>query len=54
MNKAKTFKLGMSSTCSINWRSKLTHSDLTPGLLLVVVPPGKDSENIINTHMTTV
>lgn len=53
MNKAKTFKLGVvSSTQSINWRSKLTHSDLNSSLFLVVVPPGKDNENIINTHET--
>lgn len=26
--------------------------DLDPGLVLVVVPPGKDNENITNTHVT--
>lgn len=48
MNKAKTFKLGVvSSTQSVNWRSKLTHVDLNSSLFLVVVPPGKDNENKI-------
>lgn len=47
MNKAKTFKLGVvSSTQSVNRRSKLTHVDLNSSLFLVVVPPGKDNENI--------
>lgn len=48
MNKAKTFKLGVSPTCSAGGASL----DLNPGLFLVAVPPGKDNENIINTHMT--
>lgn len=53
MNKAKTFKLGVvSSTQSVNWRRQLTHSDLNSSLFLVVVPPGKDNKNIINTHTT--
>lgn len=52
MNKAETLKSGVvSSTGSVDWRSKLPHSNLNPGLFWVVVPPGKDNENI-NTHDT--
>lgn len=49
MNKAKTFKLGVSPTCPAGGASSLRSK---PRPYLVVVPPGKDNENIINTHVT--
>lgn len=50
MNKAETFKSGVINT--IRRLEEQTPSlKSNPGLFLVVVPPGKDSENT-NTHDT--
>lgn len=52
MNKAKTFKLGVvSSTQSVNWRSKLTHVDLNSSLFFGGGSTRqRQRKYIINTH----